>query len=280
MLVMQDFLRQLGRTAIMGIVNATGDSFSENADSAPESAVDRGCALAEAGADILDIGGESTRPGAGEISAETEISRVIPVLKELKKRLPQMAFSIDTRHAAVAAAALEAGAQIINDVSMLSDPEMAAVIARYQAALIIGHFRAAPEIMQNREYCNYPDGVAVTVAAELAAAKKSALAAGVLENNILLDPGIGFSKTAGQCWELLRDLATVAPLPALAVGISRKSFLGWVSGEKEPAKRLGESLAIELELASAKTAIIRTHAVRELHNALSVATYFRRLKEK
>jgi dihydropteroate synthase len=96
----------------------------------------------------------------------------------------------------------------------------------------------------------------------------------------ILDPGIGFSKTAGQCWELLRDLATVAPLPELAVGISRKSFLGWVSGEKEPAKRLGESLAIELELASAKTAIIRTHAVRELHNALSVATYFRRLKEK
>lgn len=280
MLVMQDFLRQFGRTAIMGIVNATGDSFSEKADSAPESAVDRGCALADAGADILDIGGESTRPGAGEICAETEISRVIPVLKELKKRLPHMVFSIDTRHAAVAAAAVEAGAQIINDVSMLRDPEMAATAARYQAALIIGHFRAVPEVMQNPEYCTYPDGVAAAVASELAAAKESAIAAGVLESNIILDPGIGFSKTAGQCWELLRDLAMIAPLSSLAVGVSRKSFLGSVSGEKEPAKRLGESLAIELELASGKIGIIRTHAVRELHNALSVATYFRRLKEK
>ena len=201
-------------------------------------------------------------------------------MKELKKRLPHMVFSIDTRHAAVAAAAVEAGAQIINDVSMLRDPEMAATAARYQAALIIGHFRAVPEVMQNPEYCTYPDGVAAAVASELAAAKESAIAAGVLESNIILDPGIGFSKTAGQCWELLRDLAMIAPLSSLAVGVSRKSFLGSVSGEKEPAKRLGESLAIELELASGKIGIIRTHAVRELHNALSVATYFRRLKEK
>ena len=94
------------------------------------------------------------------------------------------------------------------------------------------------------------------------AAKESAIAAGVLESNIILDPGIGFSKTAGQCWELLRDLAMIAPLSSLAVGISRKSFLGSVSGEKDPAKRLGESLAIELELASGKIGIIRTHAVR------------------
>ena len=280
MLVIQDFLRQLGRTAIMGIVNATGDSFSENADSAPGSAVDRGCAMAAAGADILDIGGESTRPGAGEIDTDTEISRVIPVLKELKKRLPQMVFSIDTRHAAVAAAALEAGAQIVNDISMLRDPEMAATAARYQSALIIGHFRADPAVMQNPEYCNYPAGVAATVASELAAAKNSAIASGVAANNIILDPGIGFSKTAPQCWELLRDLEIIAPRPEIAIGVSRKSFLASISGEKDPAKRLGESLAVELELAAGKIGIIRTHAVRELRSALCVATYFRRLKEK
>ena len=118
----------------MGIVNATGDSFSENADSAPESAVSRGCALALDGADILDIGGESTRPGAAAVDPDTEISRVVPVLAELKKRLPQMIFSVDTRHAAVAEAALKAGAVIINDVSMLRDPEMAEVVSRHRAA--------------------------------------------------------------------------------------------------------------------------------------------------
>lgn len=278
MLKLQEFLRRLNRTAIMGIVNSTGDSFSENADSAPESAVARGLALADAGADILDIGGESTRPGAGEVCAGTEIARVIPVLKELKKQLPEMIFSIDTRHAAVADAALDAGADIINDVSMLRDPEMAAVVARHHAVLIIGHARAESDVMQDPEYCSYSSGVAATVAVELAAAKADAVAAGVAPQNIMLDPGIGFSKTADQCWELLRDLDLLAPVQELVVGISRKSFLGKLTGETVPANRLGETLAVELELAAGKIAIIRTHAVRELYHALSAATYFRSLK--
>lgn len=280
MFVLQEFIRNLKRSAIMGIVNATGDSFSENADSAPESAVSRGCALALDGADILDIGGESTRPGAAAVDPDTEISRVVPVLAELKKRLPQMIFSVDTRHAAVAEAALKAGAVIINDVSMLRDPEMAEVVSRHRAALMIGHARAESAVMQNSGYCEYPDGVARTVAAELNCAEKRALDCGVDEKNIMLDPGIGFSKTAGQCWELLRDLEMVARPEKLVVGVSRKSFLGEVTGESLPARRSGETLAVELELAAQQIGVIRTHAVRELRNAMIVATHYRRLKEQ
>lgn len=278
MFVLQDFLRRLARPAIMGIVNATGDSFSENADSVPETAVARGCALAADGADILDIGGESTRPGAGEISADVELSRVIPVIKGLKQALPQMVLSIDTRHAEVAKAALEAGVSIINDVSMLRDPEMAAVAGRCQAALIIGHSRAESGVMQNAEFCRYPAGVVSGVASELSVAEKSALSAGVAPENIMLDPGIGFSKTAGQCWELLRDLEKIAPLSKLAVGVSRKSFLGELTGEKNPAERLGETIAVELALIASGVGIIRTHAVRILRRAMISDAYFRSLK--
>ena len=280
MFVLQDFLHRLGRTAIMGIVNVTGDSFSENAGSAPETAVSRGCALADSGADILDIGGESTRPGAGEVSADVELSRVVPVIRELKARLPQMVFSIDTRHAAVAEAALDLGVEIINDVSMLRDPEMAAVAARHQAALIIGHSRAESKIMQSPEYCSYPAGVALSVADELKSAEQKAVAAGVDPRNIMFDPGIGFSKTAGQCWELLKDLENVAPCSKLAVGVSRKSFLGELTGEKIPADRLGETLAVELALADSRIGVIRTHAVKFLRNAMTAAAYFRRLKQR
>ena len=263
----------------MGIVNATGDSFSEKTDSAPETAVSRGCALASGGADILDIGGESTRPGAAPVDPDIEISRVIPVLAVLKKRLPQMVFSIDTRHPEVAEAALAAGAHIINDVSMLREPGMAEVVAKYHAGLIIGHSRADSAVMQNSGYCDYPDGVGSTVAAELKCAEKRALDGGVAEKNIMLDPGIGFSKTAGQCWELLRDLTVIDCPEKLVLGVSRKSFLGELTGESYPRCRIGETLAVELELAALRVGIIRTHAVRELCHAVIAATHYRRLKE-
>ena len=276
MFVLKDFLRHLARPAIMGIVNATGDSFSEGAASSPETAVERGYSLALAGADILDIGGESSRPGAEKITAQMETDRVIPVLTGLQKLLPQMIFSIDTIHPETADAALKCGAQIINDVSMLRDSdELARCTARYNAALILNHSRAASGNMQAPEYCNYPNGTAADCLTELTAAKAKAVAAGVEESNIILDPGIGFSKTAAQCWELLRNLDKFGDLRDWAIGVSRKSFLAEATGEKEPARRLGESIALELELAKQHIGIIRTHAVRELHNAITTLAYFR-----
>ena len=279
MFVLKDFLRKLMRTAIMGIVNATGDSFSENETSSPETAVSRGCALAASGADILDIGGESTRPGAENVSVQQEIGRVIPVLDELKQRLPEMIFSIDTRHAETAAIALEHGAHIINDVSMLrTSPELAAIVAKTGKSLIISHSRADSAVMQSPEFCSYRDGVAFATAKELEAAKCKALEAGLTDGQIVLDPGIGFSKTAGQCWEILRDLSEFGKLDELMLGISRKSFLGKATGNELPTDRLGETLAIELEFVQRNIGIIRTHAVKELHSAINALNYFRSLR--
>ncbi|MBR7108201.1 MAG: dihydropteroate synthase [Lentisphaeria bacterium] len=281
MFVLKDFLRRLSRCAIMGIVNSTGDSFSEGRDSSPDLAVARGLALAKGGADILDIGGESTRPGAENLSVNVELARVIPVVESLKRLLPEMIFSIDTRHREVAEAAVECGVQIINDVSMLREaPEIAGIAARHQVSLILNHSRAIPGVMQSEEYCRYPDGVAAGVAAELAKAKAFALASGVPEDRIVLDPGIGFAKSAAQCWEMLTELDKIAPLPELAVGVSRKSFLGKLTGESNPAERKGETLAIELELAAMGVGIIRTHGVAELVNAIKTVTYFRSLRQK
>ena len=280
MFVLKDFLRKLMRSAIMGIVNATGDSFSEGETSSPETAVARGCALAAAGADILDIGGESTRPGAENISVQEEIRRVIPVLDALKQQLPEMIFSIDTRHAETAKIALAHGAHIINDVSMLrTSAELPAVVAKAGKSLILSHSRADSALMQSAEYCSYLNGVAAETATELNAARAQALAAGLSDGQIVLDPGIGFSKTAAQCWELLRDLEQLGPLNELMLGVSRKSFLGQLTGNEIPANRAGETLAIELEFASRKIGIIRTHAVRELRSAFTALNYFRSLNK-
>lgn len=280
MFVLKEFLRSLSRSAIMGIVNATGDSFSENEASSPASAVSRGCALAAAGADILDIGGESTRPGAENISVQEEIDRVIPVLDTLKQELPEMIFSIDTRNAETAGIALEHGAHIINDVSMLrTSGDLAKQVARGQGSLIISHSRADSVLMQHAEYCSYPDGVAATVAAELASARAEAISDGLSDGQIILDPGIGFSKTAEQCWELLRDLEMLGKLPELMLGISRKSFLAAASGNTHPTERSGETLAVELEFISRRIGIIRTHAVRELHSAVKALDYFRSMEK-
>ena len=280
MFVLKEFLRSLSHSAIMGIVNATGDSFSENEASSPASAVSRGCALAANGADILDIGGESTRPGAENISVQQEIDRVIPVLDALKQQLPEMIFSIDTRNAETAEIALEHGAHIINDVSMLrTSGNMAKVVAEKQASLIISHSRTDSALMQSAEFCNYPDGVAAMVAAELASAEAKAVAAGLSDGQIILDPGIGFSKTAAQCWELLRDLEKLGKLPDLMLGISRKSFFVPVTGNTIPTERSGETLALELEFCARNIGVIRTHAVKELHSAIKALDHFRSLEK-
>ena len=265
------FLNSVRRPAIMGIVNAGNDSFSERGNSSADSALARGLAHLDCGADLLDIGGESTRPGAMETAVNLELNRVIPVICNLKKVHPEVILSVDTRHGEVAKAALNAGAEIINDVSMLRrSPEIADLVASHGAALILSHSRGTPENMCDAEYCTYPSGVAQMVADELAAAREKAVAAGVKKSNIMLDPGFGFAKNADQCWELLLELEKIAPPEELLVGVSRKSFLGKITGETDPVRRIGETLAVELFLAGRGIGMIRTHGVRELHHALTV----------
>ena len=273
-----EFLKSGKQTKLMGIVNVSGDSFSEGSKSSADSAMTRALALLDAGADVLDIGGESTRPGAAELSYRLEMHRVLPVLEALKRARNSTIFSIDTRHVEVAEAALKSGAHIINDVSMLrNSPEIAEVVAKYDASIILNHSRGTPENMQSAKFCAYPAGVAAEVAAELAEARQTAIKCGVRPENIILDPGIGFAKTPEQCWELLRDLEQIAPLSDMVVGVSRKFFLGSLTGEKLPERRLGETLAVELSLAARGVAMLRTHAVRELHNALIVTEHLGRL---
>ncbi|MBE6357111.1 MAG: dihydropteroate synthase [Lentisphaerae bacterium] len=265
------FLNSVRRPAIMGIVNAGSDSFSERSIYSADSALARALAHLDCGADLLDIGGESTRPGAAETAINLELNRVIPVVKNLKKVHPETVLSVDTRHGEVAKAALNAGVEIINDVSMLRrSPEIADLVAAHGAALILSHSRGTPENMSEPEFCSYPAGVAHMVADELAQAREKAIAAGVKENNIMLDPGFGFAKDAGQCWELLQNLQDIAPFEQLLIGVSRKSFLGKLTGEGDPLRRIGETLAVELFLAQRGIGMIRTHGVRELHHALMV----------
>ena len=271
MFSLADFLKHTRRPAIMGIVNCTGDSFSEGQNSAPAYAVGRALMLLDHGADLLDLGGESTRPGANEVTPQEEISRIIPVLTAIKTLRPGTVCSIDTRHADTAEAALDAGAEIINDVSMLRNaPKIAEQTARYGAALVLNHSRSTPADMMSMVNCQYPDGVAATVMQELIQAQKIALDAGVRKENILLDPGFGFAKTADQCWELFRELKTIAPEQQILAGVSRKSFLGDLTGEKIPAARVSETLTAEIILAQYGVAVLRTHAVRELDKALTV----------
>ena len=159
---------------------------------------------------------------------------------------------------------------IINDVSMLRrSPQIADLVAQAGAGLIISHSRGTPENMNDAQYTSYKY-IAEEVAAELNSAREQALKAGVSDGNIMLDPGFGFAKTAEQCWELLDELEKICPLSKMLVGVSRKSFLGFLTGEKEPSRRAGETLALELVLASRGVGMIRTHAVRELHNGLLV----------
>ncbi len=256
---------------IMGIVNATGDSFSEGPGSAPESALDRALRLLADGADLLDIGGESTRPGAREIPPEEEIDRILPVIRGVRAACPDAVLSVDTRKSEVAAAAIECGVEIINDVSMLRyDAALARVTAEDGAALVLSHSRGTPETMRSSAYHDYGADVVATVAAELAAAKRTALEAGVAEENLIFDPGIGFAKTPEQDWELLRRSGELRRLGPVLVGMSRKSFLGKFLNRPDPADRLGGTIAAALHLAGCGVEILRVHDVRQLRDALLV----------
>jgi dihydropteroate synthase len=250
----------------MGVVNVTPDSFSDGGlflD--PEAAIAHGLELAEAGAEILDVGGESTRPGAEPVGAEEELRRVVPVIQGLQGSR----ISVDTSKAAVAAAALDAGAEIVNDVTALrGDPEMASLCAERDATVVLMHMLGQPRTMQ--EDPRYEDVVA-EVKAFLGERLEAAVAAGIDEERVWLDPGIGFGKTAAHNMELLRRLGELRELGRpLVVGTSRKSFLGKVDGS--PAdQRLGGTIASSVLAASEGADVLRVHDVAEMRQALAVA---------
>ena len=265
------------RTYIMGILNVTPDSFWDGACYPdPEAAVRRGLEMVEEGADVIDVGGESTRPGAEEVPVEEELRRVIPVVRALAART-DVPISIDTRKAAVAQAAVEAGAQIINDVSGLAfDPAMAATAARLKVPLVVMHMRGTPATMQTMA-C-YGDVVAES-AREVREAVRRALEAGVRPDRIIVDPGIGFAKTAEHNLALLRDLARWRRLAVpeelgwlpLLVGTSRKSFIGHVLGGLSVHER-AEGTAATVALAAAAGAdLVRVHDVRAMARVAAMA---------
>jgi dihydropteroate synthase len=254
---------------IMGVVNVTPDSFSDGGLFAGlEAAVAQGRALVEAGADILDIGGESTRPGAAPVPVEEECRRILPVIRALAAVAP---VSVDTRNAATMRAALEAGARIVNDVSALRhDPDSAATVAAADAPVVLMHMLGDdPRRMQDAPA--YAD-VALDVARFLAARVAAAEAAGIPRERIALDSGIGFGKTLDHNLALLRRLPLLAGLgcPVL-VGASRKTFIGRLSGVAEAGRRMPGSLAAALLAAARGAAILRVHDVAETVQALRVA---------
>jgi dihydropteroate synthase len=254
---------------LMGVVNVTPDSFSDGGlylD--PEAAIAHGRELAADGAAILDVGGESTRPGAAPVGAEEELRRVEPVVAGLVGA--GAAISVDTSKAEVAEAAIEAGASIVNDVTALrGDPEMAALVADRGAGVVLMHMAGDPRTMQvNPEY----DDVVAEVRDFLAARLAAAVAAGIDESRIWLDPGIGFGKTDRHNFELLRGLGELATLGRpLLVGTSRKSFIGRADGS-EADDRLGGTIATSVLAAAGGAAVLRVHDVREMAEALNMAS--------
>ena len=260
------------RCSVMGILNCTPDSFSDGGRfGSREKAVAHALEMLDAGAEIIDIGGESTRPGAPEIAADEEIRRTAPVIAEIRKLRPASILSIDTRKAGVAAAALDAGADIVNDVSSLQySPLMPETAAKHRAGLIIMHSRGTPQNMQSPEHLAYHDLIA-EVTAELIAAADKAIAAGVPRNHIVLDPGIGFAKDTAQNIAILNAIPRLAALGfPILIGASRKSFIGKLSGESSPERRLPGSLAAAVIAAANGAAIIRVHDVPETMQALAI----------
>jgi dihydropteroate synthase len=252
----------------MGVVNVTPDSFSDGGlylD--PEAAIAHGRELARDGAAILDVGGESTRPGAEEVAVGEELRRIEPVVAALAGE--RAAVSIDTSKAAVAETALNAGAEIVNDVTALrGDPEMAALCADRGATVVLMHMLGTPRTMQDEP--RYDDVVDV-VKAFLAGRLETATAAGVREERIWLDPGIGFGKTAEHNLELLRRLSELRELGRpLVVGTSRKSFIGRLDGSGA-GERLGGTIASSLLAAIEGAEVLRVHDVAAIAQAIAVA---------
>lgn len=262
------------RTLVMGVLNVTPDSFSDGGKFLqPETAIEQAFAMERAGADLLDIGGESTRPGAVEIRVSEELDRILPVLEALGGRI-KIPVSVDTRRAAVAELALRAGAQIINDVSGLrSDLRVAEIAAQWRAPLILMHMRGEPRTMQKGPFAR---DVMKDVKRGLRESVALARQAGVAKSQIILDPGIGFGKSYAQNYELLQKLPQLAKLDfPLLVGSSRKGFLGaTLAHDGKPAppeERIWGTAATVTASILGGAHMVRVHDLAEMAQVTRVA---------
>jgi dihydropteroate synthase len=259
------------RTYLMAVLNVTPDSFS---DGGYFNTVTKACAhalgLVKAGADILDVGGESARPGAKPVSLDEELARVLPVIQGIREQLGRVPISIDTTKSAVARAAIMSGAGLVNDISGgLFDPQMLETVAALNVPICLMHLRGTPETMQ--QLTDYQD-VTQEVGDELQQRVEAAIAAGIERDNILVDPGIGFAKTAPQSIELLRNLKSLQErldLPML-VGVSRKSFIGHILDRPDPQQRIwGTAAACALAIDRGAD-LLRVHDVAEMADVRQV----------
>lgn len=254
--------------ALMGIINTTPDSFSDGGRD-EKASLAHARRLAGEGAAILDVGGESTRPGSSSVAADEELRRVMPVVEGLRKAGVEASLSVDTRKAVVAKAALEAGTGIVNDVSaMTHDADMAEEIERSGAAVCLMHAQGDPDTMQeNPAY----EQVSLEVYDWLEARVNAAVEAGISRDRIAVDPGIGFGKTVEHNLAIIRDIGMFHALGcAVALGASRKGFIGRIVSEQEPRRRVAGSLVVAARAAEAGVQILRVHDVAETAQALAM----------
>ncbi|WP_404791181.1 dihydropteroate synthase [Altericista sp. CCNU0014] len=254
----------------MGILNVTPDSFSDGGSfDTLEAAVDRAQRLAAAGMDILDIGGQSTRPNAKDVSLQAELDRVIPIVEAIR-RVSEVPISVDTTKAGVAAAAIAAGADLVNDISGATyDPEMLAVAAQLDVPIVLMHLRGTPKTMQ--QMTDYRDLVG-EIASWLESRVEAAVAAGIPHHRIAIDPGIGFAKTGAQNIELLRNLSAFQSLGCpILVGPSRKSFIGHILDRPDPKQRVWGTAAACCGAIAGGADLLRIHDGSEMADVCRVA---------
>ncbi|WP_226585039.1 dihydropteroate synthase [Microseira wollei] len=264
------------RTYLMGILNVTPDSFSDGGlFNHPEAALAQARYLVKAGADILDVGGESTRPGAAEISLEEELNRVVPAIEAIRREL-SVPISVDTTKAAIARVSVLAGADIVNDISGATfDSQMLPTVAELGVPIVLMHMRGTPQTMQNMT--DYEDLIG-EIYQFLQARVEAAIASGIDKSRIILDAGIGFAKTSDQNLEILRRLSEFSSLDCpILVGVSRKSFIGRIVNQTDPQARIwGTAGACAGAIASGAD-ILRVHDVQEMRDVCLVAdAIFRR----
>ncbi len=269
----------LHKPAVIGIVNISGDSFSEGSASGADSGAARARNLLTEGAAIVEFGAESTRPGAADIGLEAELARLVPVVREFRAQCPTARFGVDTRRAGCARWALEQGAEYISDVSMgRFDADMGKTLADFPAAkLVLCHSRGTPENMREARFRDYGGDVISGIRAEWLAAAEKLVQMGMKRENLIFDPGFGFAKSVEQQVEMLQKIAEFRDLGKIYVGVSRKSFLGELVSEPDPARRQGATLSAELILAEQGVDYIRTHEPKLFADAWKVLREVKKL---